>query len=404
MGRVRQLFFGTFIAPGVQKRQHAAIEAVRSRGKARVAIIASSLSMWRLEGVLDLMKQDPEHFDARIFLIPFAKLNDSDKQAAMQQLREHFDSVGIAYSEGGDAFEAFDPDIIFYPQFYLHSFNPPARARDNEHKLLCYSPYGVMFIDRAWQYNSRFHNRAWRIFLQSSMHFNLARRFADNRAANVVVVGDADADRFLTHEFNDPWKGDSNLKRVIWAPHHKKLGRDSFGWTAELMQTLAKEYEGRIQFAFKPHPRLKTELYKTEGWGPERTDAYYAFWAEGANTQLETGTFVELFRGSDAMIHDCNSFIAEYHYTGKPVLFLTRSLTHIRRSIGRFGAAALDAHYISDRCEDIRGFLDNVVLGGNDPKRVERRAFYEEYLKPAGDRGFSACVVESIRKELFGSC
>lgn len=400
MAVIEKILFRLFVKPGNGRLHSKALSAIRSRGVARVALVTSSLSMWRLEEVWRLMQGDPL-FDCRIILVPFGKLSPEDKEFELGKLRDYFGSKGIPFYEE-DEFLKFDPDIVFYQQFYNHSYKDPVRALHNEHRLLCYAPYGVMFIDRKWQYDSRFHRRAWKIFLQSEAHRDTARRLCANSAANVAVVGDADSDAFASPAFNDPWKPQpAPLRRIIWAPHHKKLGRDSFAWTAEEMKKVALEYSDRCQFAFKPHPRLKTELLKDPDWGPERTEEFYNFWASQENTQLETGGFVELFRGSDALIHDCNSFIAEYLYTRKPALFLSTNTARIRSTFGKFGRDALDAHYQGDGPEAIRQFLDKVVLAGEDPKAAERETFYSRYLQPADGKGFAAGVVDEIRKSIL---
>lgn len=388
-----------FVQPGVARRREASLTKIRERGTARVCIIVSSLSMWRLEQVWRLMQLD-SRFDCRIILIPFAKQSPEEKIGEMEKLRSYFRSREIPFQEE-DSFVEFDPDIVFYQQFYSHSYLDPVRARHNEFRLLCYSPYGMMFIDKKWQYNSRFHNVAWKIFLQSESHKSKAYHLADNHGVNTVVTGDADSDAFLTPEFTDVWKPQATpKKRVIWAPHHRKLGRDSFGWTAEQMKDYAIRYKDSIQFAFKPHPRLKTELYKE--WGQEKTDAYYEFWRDSENTQLETGSFIELFRGSDAMVHDSNSFIAEYLYTRKPALFLSTNTETIRSKFGQFGKDALDAHYLGDSASAITEFLDEVVLGGRDSMQAVRNRFHDTYLRTRDGRGFGEGVVDEIRKSIWG--
>lgn len=396
MAMIEKLFHKLFVAPSNDRMHAAELEKIRERGVARVALVTSSLSMWRLEGVWRLMQDDPA-FDCRIILVPFAKLSAEDKAFELGKLRNYFDSKGIKYFKE-EEFSAFDPDIVFYQQFYSHSYKDPVRALHNEHRLLCYAPYGVMFIDKKWQYDSRFHRRAWKIYMQSEAHKQTSRRLCANSAENVVVVGDADSDSFAAASYADPWKSQDNpKKRIIWAPHHKKLGRDSFEWTAEEMKRVAVDYSDRCQFAFKPHPRLKTELLKSPDWGPQKTQEFYDFWEKGGNTQLETGGFIELFRGSDAMIHDCNSFIAEYLYTRKPVLFLSSNTSRIRSTFGKFGKDALDAHYTGDNSSAIREFIDKTVLGSEDPKKAERERFYETYLKSSDDTGFAARIVEDIK-------
>ncbi|MBQ0077957.1 MAG: CDP-glycerol glycerophosphotransferase family protein [Bacteroidales bacterium] len=401
----KRLRYRCFVVPAAQRKQQIAIQHIRQQGKARVVLLASSLSMWRLEEVRALMLKKPEHFEVHVILAPFARLSEAENEAELGRLREYFVSKGIEY-EQADAFSRIDPDIVFYPQFYRGSYAGALRAKDNEQRLLCYSPYGMMFIDEPWQYNSRFHNVAWRIFLQSEAHRQTASKLCFNRASNVCVAGDADSDAFLRPACENVWKGQDGVKRVIWAPHHSfgqsnRLGRDSFLWTAGTMKKLAEEYAGRIQFAFKPHPRLKTELYNHPDWGRERTDEFYAFWQNSGNTQLESGSFTELFKGSDALIHDCNSFLAEYMYTGRPALFLSHDIEKVKAPFSAFGRDAVDAHYLASEAEGIRAFIDDVVLGGKDTMQTRRDAFKDKYLTAGSGLGFAARVVDEIEKSIW---
>jgi CDP-glycerol glycerophosphotransferase (TagB/SpsB family) len=107
------------------------------------------------------------------------------------------------------------------------------------------------------------------------------------------------------------------------------------------MKELAVKYRSQVSIAFKPHPVLRSRL--EELWGREKTDEYYRFWEELDNTFVADGEYAALFAASDAMIHDCGSFTAEYLYTGKPVLYVFR---HDRRATeNEFGRRALRAHY-----------------------------------------------------------
>ena len=40
------------------------------------------------------------------------------------------------------------------------------------------------------------------------------------------------------------------------------------------------------------------------------------------NAQMVDGRYIEVFKHSDAMIHDCGSFSLEYFYAHKPMMFL----------------------------------------------------------------------------------
>lgn len=399
------LRYKLFIIPSAKKKQAAAVARVRERGYARVAFIASSLSMWRQEGIYRLMLEDKEHFRPQIFLIPFITYSEEERSKEMQLLRTHLEAAGLECHEA-DEFRSFDADIVFYPQFYRRTYEDGLNSADNEDKLLCYSPYGIMMIDEAWQYNKRFHNVAWKLFLQSEYHRALAQKLAFNKGSNAVVAGEARYDEFAAAAGADPWKAQECRKiRVIWSPHHSfgesdRLRRESFLWSAESMMKLAIEYKDRIQFAFKPHPRLLSELYKHPDWGKDRADAFFKFWETSENTQLETGVYTELFRQSDALIHDCNSFIAEYMYTGKAAMFLARNMDFIRSGLNALGNEALDAHYLGTCEDEIRVFLNSLLEDGIDIKTDARKQFRKKYLTPCNPEGFARGVVDDILASL----
>lgn len=401
-----KLRYRAFIIPRARALQKRRIAEVREAGRARVAFIVSSLSMWRLERVYRIMESIPERFDPAVVLIPFASYSPEEQQKDMAKAREYFAGTGMKVLEA-DSFKDFDPDIVFYPQFYRRPYAKGLNPADNENRLLCYSPYGIMLIDEPWQYNHRLHNVAWKLYLQSGYYKGVAEKLSFNKGANAVIVGEADYDEFAGKSSKDVWKPqETPKKRVIWAPHHSfgeanRLGRDSFLWTAEEMKRIAAEYSDRVQFAFKPHPRLFSELCKRDDWGVERAKAFYDFWAESPNTQYDNEWFVDLFKGSDAMIHDCNSFIAEYMYTAKPVLFLTRNIGKVRSGLNAIGNKALDASFIGDSPESVREFLDRLLCGAVDTKKELREGFRKEFLSPANAEGFAGGVVEDIRRSLW---
>ena len=83
------------------------------------------------------------------------------------------------------------------------------------------------------------------------------------------------------------------VKKIIFAPHHtieeSKYSLSSFLKFGEFIKSLAKAYQGKIQWSFKPHPILKSKLYLHPYWGKQKTDAYYNFWKDESYTQLDEG-------------------------------------------------------------------------------------------------------------------
>ena len=168
------------------------------------------------------------------------------------------------------------------------------------------------------------------------------------------------------------------------------------------MRDIAEQYADRLQIAFKPHPRLKSELYKNPEWGKERTDEFYSFWENSPTTQLETGDYIDLFKTSDALIHNCGSFTAEYLYMQKPTAYITRNLDAIKADMNAFGVACQDAHYIVASPEEIRQFIDDVVLAAKDPMKSRREKLINTILRAPNGSTVAENIYNDLVKSLFG--
>ena len=98
------------------------------------------------------------------------------------------------------------------------------------------------------------------------------------------------------------------------------------------------------------------------------------------------------------MIHDSGSFLAEYLYINKPVLYLS-STTKIEEYFNPFGSAAyaVCAHAFHEN--DIQEFITNLTLQC-DPMLEARQAFMDKNIQPYfADKSPSDKVIESIKKD-----
>jgi CDP-glycerol glycerophosphotransferase (TagB/SpsB family) len=226
-----------------------------------------------------------------------------------------------------------------------------------------------------------------------------------NEGKNIVVAGYPMADLFLDKDrkFSNPWKNtEKQLKKIIWAPHHSilrgQVQYSSFLKYYDFIFYLAEKYRDKIQITFKPHPNLKKNLYRHKEWGQERTDKYYKSWDELENGQYIGGDYVDLFLTSDGMIHDSSSFMIEYHYTLKPVLFLSKVLDQLN-SIGEL---AYNIHYKGFTKEDIIMFVENTIIAGCDPMKAEREDFFRNILIPPNNKQVANNIYDNLVQELNG--
>ena len=212
-------------------------------------------------------------------------------------------------------------------------------------------------------------------------------------------------DRFVDKGFvGSDWKQQgSTKKRVIYAPHHTI---EADGWihystflsTGEIMSSLRDKYKDQVQFVFKPHPLLKPKLYNMPDWGKARTDAYYKAWANAENSTFVDTDYVDLFKSSDALIHDCGSFIVEYLYVQKPVMHLNTG--KIKEELNEEVQEAYHAHYLMYEPGDIEHFITDVVIKGKDTKQQEREVVYRKLLIPPHNRLVADNILNEIDHEL----
>lgn len=369
---------------------------VFSKPRIKVVFFVLYDNMWKSDELFCLLKSN-DRFDPYIISSPYP--NHPRKFSIENQLRveEFFIKKGFPFIRGFDFssntwfdIASFKPDIVFYQQPYnseYKGFNIISLWRNS---LFGYIPYAYELEDNTRLYRRLLlMNVAWRVFFPSEVDVKEISKYLFNGGKNLISTGYLLADVLSkSAEENDftIWKiKDKNIKRVIWAPHHSILEDDLLNYStfldiAEGMLELAAKYKHTLQFAFKPHPVLKRKLYKLADWGEERTEAYYAKWANGSNSVLVEGDYVSLFQTSHCLIHDCSTFSAEYLYTKKPVMFLQK--TSKKDLFNEFGKKCIEQHYIGRSIDDVEFFIQNVVIKGNDDKQKDREVFYNNYLMP----------------------
>ena len=392
------------------------LKKLRKKDVINVVFFPMNVAMWKYQHLYDLLKQD-KRFCLYIFLAPARPYSYDIRCSDLQTMRAYFTQHNVPFvdfelekgKEPVDVCSVIEPDILFYAQPYENSVDEPFQFIHFEDRLLCHAPYGVSSRDKEhYNNNMRFNNVAWKLYYQTNESKKLARQFSYNHGRNVVVVGYPSADDYILPAKTDPWKvKDRRVKRIIWAPHFTIV--DGIGFAqmsnflnlAAYMRQLAVDYSDKVTIAFKPHPRLYTELVKHPDWGEERAKEYYDFWKNGSTTQLETGDFVDLFKGSDAMIHDCGSFTVDYLYFDKPVLYDNPDIDGAKATANETGKAAYDVHYTVTRNDDIKRFIDDVVLAGNDPLKPKREEYYKQYLLPPNGKSVAQNIYDDLVKSIF---
>jgi len=388
------------------------ISEIKNKDKIKVAFFIIHSSVWKYDGLFQLMLED-DKFDPIVVICPYIVYGQEIMLRELKLSENFISSKGHPYvmtlnfetDEWLDVKQKIKPDIIFFTnphkltkdEYYIHNFVGT---------LTCYVPYGFLLANiQQAQFNQLFHNLCWKIFCETPIHVELAQKYARNKGCNVIFTGFPLLDELIdTIPQNDPWKKQDKVKKkIIWAPHHtienneRELAYSCFFLLFDLMFVIAKKYSDKIQIAFKPHPILKSKLYKHPAWGKNLTDKYYQEWKNLSNGQLEENDYIDLFLTSDAMILDSISFMAEYMTTKKPSLFTVRDDT-IRLKFNEFGQICYELFYKTTIIEeDIVSFIENVVILKKDTMKDERMRFIQKYLMPPHNKSASENIYNYIK-------
>lgn len=388
------------------------VRMVSRKDSVNVVFLALNTSMWRYDGVYMKLQED-SRFNPVILTAMRTNESLEEQIADQNRMIEFFSAKGYTVIPGLDVktgkwrdLRGLSPDVVFYTQQYSISLSPQYACEIvKEYALICFAPYSLPLVTAEHNFNSAIHNYAWLNFMISKYYLGIGRKYSFIGCSNAVIVGYGVGEEIkaakTSNSSNAAWSMAGSKKRIIWAPHHTigECGQFQIGAFLEICEEMLKlrdTYRDSVVFAFKPHPMMRTKLYRA--WDKERADEYYRKWATGANSFLADGMYIDLFAGSDAMIHDSSSFVAEYIYTGKPVAYTYRKEWR-SSDYNEMGVEALKVHYSLKDASEIKGFIDEVVLSGKDILRRERENFAAKYLND-GASLFSENVVTAIRKGL----
>lgn len=373
----------------------------------RVLFLVHDHTMWKYDSLYRRMESDPS-FEPHILVFESVNLPDGPRQELYQRTLAHFTESPTPYRVMGtrhqEQVEALHPHLIFYTTPYDSLLPTPYQMRHRySTSLLCYSNYGYSIEDRKEWYDAYNFGLLWRYYAPNEIDQQLYQKYSPIHGANSVVVGAPKLDLFRhatpTHE-QDPQSPQKPL--IIIAPHHSiepyGYALSNFLRYADLFLTLPQRYQGRVRWAFKPHPILKEKLYQHPQWGPDRTDAYYHFWETTPDCTLELGDYVSLFSQSSAMIHDCSAFTVEYALLGKPALFMVKREQFLS-NLNEVGRSAIQLHTLAYSEEDILRFIE-ALLASQAEVNPEQLDHFRKLVLPNGSREVAEWIVEDIKRNL----
>ncbi len=337
----------------------------RKRQRIRVLFLVSELSKWKSQFIYDLLEKSSD-FEPVVAVTQLSSVHngkdptrdDLDKNYCF--FKSKFMNAVKAYDNGHFLdLRAFSPDIVFYQQpWNLSKIQHPKAV--SKFALTFYIPYylncyNVVTID----YNLEFHKYLFRYYVLNKEWESIYRKKMGN---NVIGLGHPFLDYFSV-------EGNFDSKYVIYAPHYsfsheKNINPVNYGTFLDygfVILNYAKMHP-EFKWLFKPHPQLKSSLYKI-GWSFDKIEHYYQEW-ESIGLACYDFDYVDYFLNSRVLITDCSSFLMEYLCTKKPIIHLINCDCKIEPLEN--SKKIFDTFYKVHDKSDLLKYLDEILINNDD--------------------------------------
>lgn len=387
----------------MQRKHQELLHQIKGKEKIKVVFLAIHKSVWKVDPVFQKMLNDP-FFEPVIIVCPYTVYGEERMWQDMQECYEYFEEKGYpllssyhAEEQRWVTLEEIQPDIVFFT-------NPHNLTRKEYYEdaylnyLSCYAGYGMpisKYENYQAQFNQVFHNAIWKIFVQTVEMVENYKNISQRGRVGIELVGDCLVEQLRGTRFDQStWKNAKQKIKIIYAPHHtiednKIFSISTFLENAFFIKEIALKYKDDIYWSFKPHPLLKEKLLIHPDWGKQRTEDYYGFWTEFESSQVDEGEYIDLFKNSDAMILDSSSFLGEYLFVDKPILYLLKkdSLNYF----SSFGHKCLSVSSQALGNKEIENFIVQ-MLNDTDVNQHKRCVLIDDY-----DRSLSYKIDTSTR-------
>ena len=382
----------------------------RSTKKMKVAFLVLFNGVFPFRAVFEKMCTD-SHFDPWIIVIPNATRTREYQQ---KKYSEAFHDLSQQY--GNRVLHGYDWEkekiLELHEDFQIVFFNNPydqlvhrehgAKYFAHRNVLMLYANYGFAAL-KYWDevIGTEFFNSMWKVCVETEGNLEYLKQHELLQGKNGLVTGYLKMDSFANYQ-----PSGKKRKMVLICPHHtvwgwNKLNISNFLTYADLFIELPKKFP-ELDFVFRPHPLLFDNLVANKIWTEEQVETYLARLLASPNmTYDKSGDYFQTFCDSDAMIHDCGSFIGEYLFTEKPCCYLLKSEEQVSETLLPLGQACMEQYYHASRAEEIERFIQDVVIEGHDPLKEQREAFSRTVLKKyypfAADR-----IIQEIKDCVIG--
>lgn len=365
-------------------------ENIRKKMKCKVGFVVNSSSEWQCEMLYRKLEEDVA-FEPKIIVARQIRGTEDVYEKLFEKTMAYFEDNYNVVSE-----EILDQEIdTFDVLVYISPYNMYPDYMNVQYRklsqLILHIPYAYYIVNKEdAHYITPFYERAimklaWGFLVPSNIDKQMAYNHQRLKAYNVKVCGFPKMDEYITNTFTkrtNLWKAKEDIElKVIWAPHFnmEKGMNGTFNLNYRWFLDYAKKHS-EISWIVRPHPRFTAGVIAAGVFrNKEEVAEYFEEWNNLENAQvIDGGGYYDIFSTSDAMILDSTSFLAEYQFTEKPLLFL---YPEEPRSMNELGKELLEVVYKTkgNNFEEIDTFILN-CKNKRDSLKETRKEFFSNYL------------------------
>jgi len=364
------------------------LESLRKQEKINVVFLVWQNSRWNADSFYKKLASDLRFSPIIIVVSPSEHFEENPDYLFFQKRNYNVFAITNTNYNG---LVSHKPDIVFYQMPWLVNqvYNELSPFNVSRCALCIYLPYAIGAIanlKNTWAMGESFFRLVYKHFCFSS---DCVREYEACGLSNVVATGSAKLDVYAEPIKNNPWRNSDKIK-IIYAPHHSFEGHwfswATFAWNGREILQLAKN-NLHTEWIFKPHPSFKERVVKFGVFTEKELDEYLQEW-EKIGQIYEKGDYFDIFRTSDLMITDCNSFLTEYLPTGNPVIYPVSSgetiderPTVIKRHSQHY--------YKVYNVEELESAFDMLVNRKEDPLKAERQKDAAEITFDSGEKMYN---------------
>jgi len=365
---------------------------IKNNNFIKIAFITYTGSMWSTDSLYKMLSHN-KNIMVDIIVGKYRKCSPESRNSTFESTVSFFSNKGYPIIVNPSEKEMQKYDILFYlVPFKLYDKkmwieNIPMTT------LLCYTSYSYMLADKPEKVEIPAYYCTWKYFCDSLFYLNLIKKSTRFVLNNMVYCGYSKMDEMYNNQKKENKRTSPAVlqkKIIIYAPHHSVnyISKKSatFDWNHRIILNLAKKYKDSTYWYYKPHPLLRAHTVEAGIFESDSDyEQYENQWKQLPNADVVTnGEYISLFKESNAMITDSVSFLAEYQFTGNPLLLLESGLM----TYNEFGNRIINVLY---RCKGddisvINDFIE-MIIANKDPMIAIRKEFFDlnlNYYKKNG--------------------